>query len=102
MAKAPPKTLSLSERFSPVRTLANEFHAVLRIVAADKLHNARCTLAELEQTGPAVWNRFKTGREGTLLYLEEILKILRLNLPGPETRELARAIDRLLHASANA
>ncbi len=94
MDEAPPTILSLTERFSWV--LANELHAGhLRIVVADKLHNADCTLAELGQTDPSVWTRFKTGRNGTLWYLSDIHKLLESRLLNASTKQLGLLIRNL-------
>jgi (p)ppGpp synthase/HD superfamily hydrolase len=35
---------------------------------ADKLHNARTLLADLQNEGPRVWQRFNGGKAGTLWY----------------------------------
>src|SRR5262249_53785851 len=47
------------------------------ISAADKLHNARSTLAAYLQVGPQVWDLFKGGKSGTLWYLRSVVDILR-------------------------
>lgn len=44
-----------------VRQTANG--SVLLVSAADKLHNASATVADLRRDGPSVWNRFKAGRD---------------------------------------
>lgn len=43
------------------------------ISLADKLHNARSTLADYRQVGDSVWNRFKGGRDGTLWYYRTLV-----------------------------
>ena len=43
--------------------------AVLRVACADKLHNARCMLAEYRTMGEALWDRFNGGRAGTPVVL---------------------------------
>jgi GTP pyrophosphokinase len=40
--------------------------SVLLVSAADKLHNARATMADLGRDGPDVWRRFRGGRDGAL------------------------------------
>jgi hypothetical protein len=49
----------------------------LLVAACDKLHNARAIVADLEQVGPTVFDRFTAGREGTLWYYDSTLEILR-------------------------
>ena len=41
---------------------------VLRVVCADKLHNAQSLARDLKAQGPSVFERFKADREGTLWY----------------------------------
>ena len=54
--------------------LRSASEAVLRIAIADKLHNTRCTLMDIQQQGNSVWERFKTGREGTLWFYRQFLE----------------------------
>jgi hypothetical protein len=41
------------------------------------LHNARAIVADLEVVGPAVFDRFTAGREGTLWYYGQAESVLR-------------------------
>jgi (p)ppGpp synthase/HD superfamily hydrolase len=45
------------------------------VSAADKLHNARSTAADLRREGPSVWSRFKAGPEETLWNYDELIKV---------------------------
>ncbi len=64
-------------------TLASLPASARLVVVADKLHNARCTLAEFEATGDAVWDKFNGGREGTLWYYRSVVQGL-ADARGPE------------------
>jgi (p)ppGpp synthase/HD superfamily hydrolase len=46
------------------------------VTAADKLHNARAIVTDLQNDGPIVWNRFNAGQEDILWYYTEMLKVL--------------------------
>jgi len=46
---------------------------VLRVSAADKLHNARSILADYRMVGEALWNRFSADREQVLWYYQSLL-----------------------------
>jgi (p)ppGpp synthase/HD superfamily hydrolase len=75
----------------------------IRLVSsADKLHNARSILMDYRVLGPALWDRFTGGREGTLWYYHALADaFLRLS-PGPLADELARTvreIERLAEAA---
>lgn len=65
---------------------------VLRVSAADKLHNARSILADLRSVGDATWDRFNEGVDGQLWYYGRLTEILGRRLPGRLTDELARVV----------
>lgn len=50
---------------------------VLLVSAADKVHNARAILTDLKEHGAALWERFRTGRKGTLWYYRELVSAYR-------------------------
>ena len=55
--------------------LADAPDEVLLVSGADKLHNARAIVADLQQVGPAVFQRFKAGRDGTLWYYQSLAQV---------------------------
>ncbi len=57
--------------------LAEADPRAVRLSLADKLHNARCTLADVRLLGADTWARFKGGRDGTLWYLRGVLDVAR-------------------------
>jgi len=71
----------------------------LLVVAADKLHNARCVLSDLREQGDEVWGKFKGGRPGTLWYYREMVALLQAAEVPAGTRklvaELARAVNEI-------
>lgn len=74
---------------------------VLRVSAADKLHNARAVLADYRRVGEALWTRFSGGREGTLWYYRSIANELALRRPGsPLVQELGRTVTELSKLAA--
>ncbi len=84
--------------------LAHADADVLLVSAADKLHNARAICADLKLHGPALFDRFKGGLEGTLWYYESLLDVFRWRMPSPLTGELAGAVGamRVLARHGNA
>ena len=66
--------------------------SVRLVSAADKLHNARSTLADLRASGDAVWGRFKGGKEGTLWYYRSLVEAFRAHGATPLVEELARTV----------
>lgn len=68
--------------------LAEADEAVVRVSAADKLHNARATAADLSRTG---WPKSKACHHQNLWYYEALTQIVTRRLPGSRTAELLAA-----------
>jgi hypothetical protein len=72
--------------------------SVLRVSVADKLHNARAIVTDLDALGPGVWDRFHAGPAEQAWYYRSLLAIFEERLPGsrhlPEFRELVDRIER--------
>ncbi len=70
--------------------------SVLKVSLADKLHNARSILTDLQADGEAVWDRFNAGRSDQAWYYAELLRAFEAQLPGsrnlPEFREVVREL----------
>ena len=72
--------------------------SALLVAAADKLHNARSILADLEVQGDQLWSRFNAGPDDQLWYYRSLVDILSRRLPGPLTDELANVVGELERA----
>jgi (p)ppGpp synthase/HD superfamily hydrolase len=68
---------------------------VRHVALADKLHNARSTVADWEREGEKVWQKFKGGKEGTLWFYRSFLEIYQQKGSNFLTQELTRLIARL-------
>jgi (p)ppGpp synthase/HD superfamily hydrolase len=70
--------------------------AVLRVVLADKVHNARSIVRIYRDEGHALWERFtnKTA-DDQLWYYGELLAFFNERHAGPLVEDLARAVDEL-------
>ncbi len=66
--------------------------SVRLVVAADKLHNARCLLRDYRLRGNEVWEHFHGGREGTLWYFRAAVEALWRDDSSPLLEELNRAV----------
>jgi len=52
--------------------------ASVRLVSmCDKLHNARCILADYRRIGERLWERFNGGRDGTMWYYRALIEAYR-------------------------
>jgi len=69
--------------------------SVRLVCAADKLHNCRCLARDLRRLGPALWEHFRGGREGTLWYHRAVVDTLSAHGPTPLLDELRRAVEEL-------
>ena len=70
--------------------------AILRVVLADKVHNARSIVRDYREEGHALWERFtqKTARD-QLWYYGGLLAFFQERRPGPLTEDLCRAVGEL-------
>jgi (p)ppGpp synthase/HD superfamily hydrolase len=73
----------------------------LRVAAADKLHNARSILTDLQEHGPGIWSRFHAGPEDQRWYYEEVSRVLSDRHDGVTTRELHRVVEALVAQMGN-
>ncbi len=69
--------------------------SVRLITAADKLHNARSIMREYSRQGEVIWQSFRGGREGTLLYFRAVIEALRQAGGGLLVDELDRVVSEL-------
>ena len=75
----------------------------LLVSAADKLHNARCILADYRNEGGESWVRFnETDPVQQLWYYRSVIDVFRERLDSPLTDELARTVDELERLMAQA
>jgi (p)ppGpp synthase/HD superfamily hydrolase len=73
-----------------VAAIAKKPVASLRVSVADKLHNATAIERDLAAIGPALWERFRGGRDGTLWYYRALADAFLASLPNSA---LAQALD---------
>ena len=65
------------------------------VIAADKLHNTRSILIDYRNLGEEIWQRFVTGKEGTLWYYQSVLDVLIQAGRTPLVDELDRVVSEL-------
>lgn len=75
--------------------------ASLLVSLADKTHNSRAIVTDLQAHGAEVWNRFSATPEQILWYYRKLLKVFSERRPSALTAELKRAVDEM-HAIAKA
>ncbi|MFQ5846210.1 MAG: HD domain-containing protein [Candidatus Methylomirabilales bacterium] len=68
---------------------------VRRVLAADKLHNARAILADFRRVGDVLWERFNGDRDGTLWYYRSLVTALHDTGSGVIVEELDRIVTEL-------
>jgi (p)ppGpp synthase/HD superfamily hydrolase len=65
--------------------------SVVLVSSCDKLYNARSIVADLRRFGPAVWDRFTGGRDGSLWYYRSLAAIFTTR-GAAAAAELARTV----------
>ncbi len=91
-----PKPPWLARKQDYVRHLRTVPMDVLRVSAADKVHNARAILADHLAVGDTVFERFSAPRTLTLAYYCALAEVFDARLPGGLASELRRVVDLLL------
>jgi len=84
-----------------IERLRHEPDDVLLISAADKLYNAKAILDDFKEIGPAVFDRFKRGRDDQLWYFDELLKVFRAHPPNRIVNDLDRVVQELKVVTSN-
>jgi (p)ppGpp synthase/HD superfamily hydrolase len=73
-------------------------HDVALVSGADKLSNARSLIADHADQGDALFDKFRTGRVGTLWYYRRIAEILPARLPDTDgARRLGGSLRLAVH-----
>jgi (p)ppGpp synthase/HD superfamily hydrolase len=79
-----------------IERLRSETGGTLLVSVADKLYNAQATLADFNDLGQEVWERFKRGRDEQLWYFEELIKVYDASCGGWRiVHELKRVVNEL-------
>jgi GTP pyrophosphokinase len=79
--------------------LASATPSVLLVSCCDKLHNATAILGDLEAIGPAVFQRFTAGRDGTLWYDRSLSEAF-ARIGAPPAARLTETVERIERKSA--
>jgi len=91
--------LSSSDRKEDYLQRLSEANEAARwVCAADKLHNVRSILADLQRTldSQMIWSRFGGGREGTIKWYRDVYEKLKsVGFDAPIMEELRAAVDEL-------
>jgi (p)ppGpp synthase/HD superfamily hydrolase len=80
-----------------LKRLQEEESDVLLVSLADKLHNARAILADLQTERDALWARFNGTKEQELSYYRSLADTFRSRLPGKLADELSRTVIEIEH-----
>jgi (p)ppGpp synthase/HD superfamily hydrolase len=78
-----------------VASIAEKHPDALLVTTCDKLHNAASILRDFHRVGPAVFNRFTAGMDGTLWYYRSLAERIAAALPGTLSAKLMDVVERL-------
>lgn len=84
-----------------IRHLKNASPSVRRVALADKLYNAWSILSSHYKVGDEIWKRFNGGKEGTLWYYREVLKVFKETGSDFMTEEIEKLIQRIERLEEN-
>jgi (p)ppGpp synthase/HD superfamily hydrolase len=87
-----PKPPWLGRKQAYIDRMQDEPDEVLLVVLADKVHNARSTVADLRVHGDATWRKFGGTVEQQLWYYRSLSELFSRRMPGPLSDELARLV----------
>jgi len=90
-----PKPPWLGRKQAYIDRMQTEPEDVLLVALADKVHNARSTVADLRAHGDATWRKFGGTVEQQLWYYRSLSELFSRRLPGSLSDELARLVDEL-------
>ncbi len=68
--------------------------SVFLVSTADKVHNLRSILEDHRRLGDTLWDRFSGGKDGTLWYYGELIKVYQQKAPA-RCADLVRELRRL-------
>jgi (p)ppGpp synthase/HD superfamily hydrolase len=68
---------------------------VLRVALADKVHNARCLVSDLDRYGSAAWQSFNAGPAEQIWWYQSLARLFASRHGGPQADELARLTARI-------
>lgn len=98
-----PKPSWAERKRAYVEGLASADASTLLVSVADKLHNARTTLRDLEAAADpsTVWRRFSATPEQTLGNYRALIDAYRQGAPDPRRDAIVRDLSRILEAMEN-
>ncbi|RCJ15996.1 phosphohydrolase [Nostoc sp. ATCC 43529] len=94
----PPKPPWLERKQRYLENLRHASPSVKLVSLADKLHNARSLLADLQERGNIVWVEFNNGKEKTLWFYQSLIEVYRQTSNDWMTQELERIVNELKSA----
>ena len=86
---------SAEQKRHGVAAVATSTPGALRIKLADKLHNARSIVRDLQQVGPVVWDRFNTPKDVSIAYYHDLAVEFRKRTDGWMVDEFERVVAQL-------
>lgn len=96
-ASEPDKTLAWEERKThTIESLKRASEDTLIITLADKIHNLRTLLLDLEEQGETVWDKFNRGKEKQRWYHESVYEATGNSLKSEKVDDLRIQYKRLI------
>jgi (p)ppGpp synthase/HD superfamily hydrolase len=87
-----PKPPWKDRKKASISKMNNVSDSAIRVILADKIHNARSIIHEYNKHGEKFWDSFKAGKEGTVWYYKEILSVLKKRTSSILLDELSQLV----------
>ena len=78
-----------------IKDLETSSPEVRRVALADKLHNARCILADFRTVGDRVWDRFNADRDDIFWYYRSLVHVFQTTHTNGMAEDLGRTVTEL-------
>ncbi len=78
-----------------LKKLKHSPDSILLVSLADKIHNARSLLRDLQSKENNVWEKFNGGKEGTLWYYQSLVEIFNTSPYPYLTSELSQVVKKI-------
>jgi len=81
--------------------IASKSRETLIVSCADKLHNARCIMFDHDRMGDQIWDRFNSGKDGTVWYYRSLAEEFEKAWPdNPLLPDFHALVQRMVRAAS--
>jgi GTP pyrophosphokinase len=90
-----PKPPWCNRKEAYLKKLEGASPSVILVSQADKLHNLRSILQDYRERGEELWDKFRGGKDGSLWYYHQLIKVYQKHGSNPILTELEKTMHEL-------